>query len=65
VILATLVAAAAVAANPFAGARWYVDPHSPTRKQARAWQASRPGDARLLERIGSRPQADWFTDPEP
>jgi hypothetical protein len=64
VILATLLAAT-IAANPFAGVRWYVDPHSPAREQARSRRASRPGDARLLERIGSRPQADWFTESEP
>jgi endoglucanase len=62
---AVAVAAAVLAASPFAGARFYVDPHANARQQASAWRASRPADARLLARIGSRPQADWFTEPEP
>jgi endoglucanase len=63
--LAVAVAAAAVVANPLAGARLWVDPHSRAREQIRAWASSRPDDARLLERIASRPQAEWLTEPEP
>jgi endoglucanase len=59
------LAALAVAANPFAGARLWVDPHSRPREQIRAWASTRPDDARLLERIASQPQAEWLTEPEP
>lgn len=48
------------AANPVAGAAFYVDPASAARRQADAWRASRPGDAALIERIASQPQAVWF-----
>jgi endoglucanase len=63
--LAVALAAAAVAASPFAGARLWVDPHSRAREQIRAWATTRPEDARLLERIAKRPQAEWLTEPEP
>jgi endoglucanase len=55
------------AADPFAGQRLYVDPASPARRQADAWRSSRPRDAALVERIASRPHADWFGDwlPDP
>jgi endoglucanase len=46
--------------NPFAGARLFVDPASEAARQVRAWEQTRPGDAALLERIASEPQADWY-----
>jgi endoglucanase len=64
-LLAALVAAlaapaAASAANPLAGQRWFVDTDSPAWQQVRAWQDSRPADARLIMKIASNPQAVWF-----
>jgi endoglucanase len=49
------------APNPFVGEQLYVDPDSRARRQIDEWQATRPADAALLERIATRPQADWFT----
>jgi endoglucanase len=46
--------------NPFAGARWYVDPNSNARRQANAWRSSRPADAAQMDKIAAQPQADWF-----
>jgi endoglucanase len=61
------VAATAVAMDgtdgPFAGRTLYVDPDSDARREAAA--ARERGDerrARLLDRIGDQPQADWFGD---
>ena len=48
--------------NPFASARFYVDPHSASRVQIEKWKGSRPEDAKLLERIAGRSQAEWFLD---
>ena len=31
--------------NPFAGAKWFVDPSSNARTQASAWRLTRPADA--------------------
>ncbi|MGO9839325.1 MAG: glycoside hydrolase family 6 protein [Polyangiaceae bacterium] len=45
--------------NPFAGARLYVNPYNPAAQQARNWEASRPADAKLLEKIGSQPVGRW------
>jgi endoglucanase len=49
------------APNPFVGEQLFVDPDSRARRQIVEWQTTRPADAALLERIASRPQADWFT----
>src|SRR5262245_9592059 len=49
------------APNPFRAATLFVDPDSRARRQITEWQATRPTDAALLERIAGRPQADWFT----
>ncbi len=44
----------------FNGAKLYVDPNSPAARQARAWQSSRPADARQMRKIASGSQAAWF-----
>lgn len=48
--------------NPLRGKRLYVDPASPARKQADAWQRSRPAEAAALRRIAEQPQAIWLGD---
>jgi endoglucanase len=48
--------------NPFRGKRLYVDPDAPARKQADAWQRSRPADAARMRRIADQPQAIWLGD---
>jgi hypothetical protein len=48
--------------NPFAGAKWFIDPNSNARKQADAWRLSRPADAAQMDKIAGQPQADWFGD---
>jgi endoglucanase len=50
------------AVNPFRGRKLYVDPNSPARKQADAWQRSRPQDAALMRRIADQPQVIWLGD---
>ena len=45
--------------NLFAGARLYVDPSSPAKRQAEAWRRSRPGDAALMDKIAQQPLAQW------
>src|SRR5689334_2130424 len=37
--------------NPFAGARWYIDPQSPAAEQAAAWRGTRPEDAAEMDKI--------------
>jgi endoglucanase len=54
-------AAARVPGNPFAGARLFVDPDSNAARQVIEWQATRPEDARMMEKVASTSQADWFT----
>ena len=49
------------APNPFQAAQLFVDPDSRARRQIVAWHTTRPADAATLEKIASRPQADWFT----
>ena len=46
--------------NPFRGKKLYVDPRSPARKQADAWQRSRPQDAAYMRTIAAQPQAVWL-----
>lgn len=48
------------AANPFRGRKLYVEANSPARKQADAWQRSRPQDAALLRKIADQPQVIWL-----
>ncbi|HWK89598.1 MAG TPA: glycoside hydrolase family 6 protein [Longimicrobium sp.] len=48
--------------NPFRGQRLYVDPTSLAKRQAVAWQRSRPADAAHMERIAQQPQAIWLGD---
>jgi hypothetical protein len=52
----------APSANPFVGAKWFIDPNSNARRQADAWRASRPADAAEMDKIAAQPQADWFGD---
>ena len=49
-------------ANPFAGAKWFVDPQSHAAQQAQEWLPTRPRDARQMQKIASHAQADWFGD---
>ena len=49
-------------ANPFAGAKWFIDPNSNAHRQADAWRLSRPADAAQMDKIAGQPQADWFGD---
>jgi endoglucanase len=50
----------AVASGSLRGAALYVDSDSHAARTARAWAATRPDDARQLERIASASQAQWF-----
>jgi endoglucanase len=56
-------AAVARVTDPFSpGTRLYVDPSEPSARQAREWRKSRPADARLMDRIATRPVATWLGD---
>jgi endoglucanase len=49
--------------NPFAGARFYVDPSSDAAKTQQQWAASgRSSDAALIGKVASQPSAEWFGD---
>jgi endoglucanase len=50
------------AANPFLGARLYVDPYSNASRQAEQWRQTRPADAAIMDKIATQPQASWFGD---
>jgi endoglucanase len=50
------------AAGVLRGGRLYVNPVTPARQQADAWQRSRPRDAALMRRIAEQPQAIWLGD---
>jgi len=50
------------APNPFLGKRLYVDPESPARRQAAAWQKSRPQDAARMRMIADQPGVIWLGD---
>lgn len=54
--------APSASANPFVGARLYVNPGSEARRQADAWRRSRPADAALMERIAQQPEVLWMGD---
>ncbi len=58
-VLALLCGRAAASAS-LAGAPLFADPGSSAARTARAWAATRPADAALLERIAAAPQAQWF-----
>jgi endoglucanase len=58
--MATPLAADPPASGPPADVRLWVDPNTPARQQADSWRASRPDDARVLDRIAEQPQAVWF-----
>ena len=47
-------------ANPLNGMFFFVDAQSNARQTADAWRSSRPGDAAMMEKIASAPQAYWF-----
>ncbi|MFE6161612.1 glycoside hydrolase family 6 protein [Streptomyces sp. NPDC056486] len=48
------------------GATFWVDPGSAAARQAAAWRSQgRTGDAWLIERIATRPQAVWLHSPGP
>lgn len=51
---------AAEQATALRGMSLYRDPNSPARRQADAWQGSRPADAALLRRIADQPSAVWL-----
>lgn len=46
--------------NPFSGAKLFVDPNSPARRQVNAWQSTRPGDAALLSKIANNSVGIWL-----
>jgi endoglucanase len=48
--------------NPFRGARLYVNPGSPARRQAEAWRRTRPRDAAEMDKIAAQSHAAWFGD---
>jgi endoglucanase len=49
-----------VRANPFNGARLYVDPDSPAKQQVADWQSSRPADAALMRKIADNSVGIWL-----
>lgn len=46
--------------NPFGNVHFFVNQYNPALQQARAWESSRPADAKLLEKIGNQPVARWI-----
>jgi endoglucanase len=50
------------ATNPLTGRKLYVDPANSAVQTAAAWRISNPLDALQLDKIASRPQADWYGD---
>jgi endoglucanase len=55
--------AAAVSSNPFAGARFWVNPSSNATRTASAWRAAgRRTDASAMTKIAGQPAAVWFGD---
>lgn len=48
--------------SALAGARLFVAPNAPAKKQADAWRASRPADAALMDRLAAQPTAQWFAE---
>jgi endoglucanase len=63
-IAATILTAggqAGSAANPFAGAKLFVDPRGPAAVQVEAWRETRAADAARIAKIAAQPHADWLT----
>lgn len=55
--------ARAATANPFAHARFYVDPSSDAARTARAWaRQGRRGDAAQLRKVARAPHAIWLNE---
>jgi endoglucanase len=52
--------ATTTAANPLAGATFWVDPASHARRTAAEWRAGRPGDAQQMDKVGAHPVARWL-----
>lgn len=46
--------------NPLVGARFYLNPNSDAKRQADAWRASRPADARTIEKIAGQGESFWM-----
>jgi endoglucanase len=46
--------------DPIANERLFIPPGSPAQAQVRAWRATRPTDAQLIEKIASQPVAVWL-----
>jgi endoglucanase len=51
-----------IKANPFAGARLYVDPESPAQDLVTQWASTRPADAALMAKIANESKAEWLID---
>ena len=49
-------------ANPFTGAKLFVDPNNEPVTQATAWRSSRPADAAMMDKIGQQPVTIWLGD---
>jgi endoglucanase len=60
VLLMRVLAADVQAPNLLHGGRLYVNPDSPARRQADAWQRSRPEDAARMRLMADQPQAIWL-----
>lgn len=48
--------------NPLSGLTFFVDASSRAKATADDWRVTRPGDAAIMDRIASAPQAKWFGD---
>lgn len=59
---ATPLPGATLAAARLAGARLWVNPASPAKKQADAWRRTRPAEASYLDVIAQAPTAVWIGD---
>lgn len=59
-VAAQVEGAKPVSSNPFAGAKFFVDPESNPAVTARAWRTTRPADAAQLDKIAKNPSADWI-----
>jgi endoglucanase len=46
--------------NPFAGARFYVDPNSLAKQQADTWRSTRPADAAQMDKLAQSAWSRWF-----
>lgn len=48
--------------NPFAGAKFFVDPNNEPVTTAAAWRTSRPADAAMMDKIAQQPVTIWLGD---